>query len=535
MSVDASPPLFDPDRRHEVDEIQMKQMRPAYSTPSTTSNSSETTTPPPERAIDSLVVPVAHYSSIGSLTIRVKDGFLLAYGEVGNIIVRVRVKIVESYIEARTQAFKIVEMLRGASDTYKAYLGEKVVLLKLKVSDVSFQTQAMVVESYDASRARAIVGYRVVHDKAQACIESATCKALESYAMAQATIAKIPVPLSVKNSFLYVQSQVGVFVVRVRKNTVIIYGQVKGAVIRIRSQLVGTVDASIATLKLKANEIASRVMRVVDPYIVKTEKGLTAMRCKVGNAVVYINARVDKAKEFSNSSLVEVKRAVVQLPLTKQIMYGVNVLQTKLGEVFVYCQNGYMHIAAKVGDQVVYIHAKVIEKNGEAKIIILERYCGAKEIILSVANIAAEKAAHTAQFAQAQLRAALEKSKAIAADKPIASSAASGAMMVGASGGALGLVSGSLVGAACGVPLALFSFGLSIPIGACIGGGTGAAIGTTAGGAAGAAAGGAAGYGYKNRTKIKTGVESAVAKASSLRVLGKGLEAKVGSGTGGTI
>lgn len=73
-------------------------------------------------------------------------------------------------------------------------------------------------------------------------------------------------------------------------------------------------------------------------------------------------------------------------------------------------------------------------------------------------------------------------------------SAVGGAVALGTGGGATGLVSGGLIGAACGLVPAVFTFGLSIPIGAAIGSGMGAGIGTTFGGAAGFISGGALGY-----------------------------------------
>jgi len=68
----------------------------------------------------------------------------------------------------------------------------------------------------------------------------------------------------------------------------------------------------------------------------------------------------------------------------------------------------------------------------------------------------------------------------------VAAGGAGGAVVAG-TGGAL---TGMGVGAACGVPLALFTFGLSIPIAAGIGG----VVGSVSGGAAGFAGGSAAGY-----------------------------------------
>merc|ERR1719375_2584838 len=73
-----------------------------------------------------------------------------------------------------------------------------------------------------------------------------------------------------------------------------------------------------------------------------------------------------------------------------------------------------------------------------------------------------------------------------------AASAAGGAAVGGVGGGAVGAGAGALVG----LPAALFTFGLSIPVCATMGG----VLGVTAGATTGAAAGGAAGYtGHKYR------------------------------------
>merc|ERR1712241_673168 len=92
--------------------------------------------------------------------------------------------------------------------------------------------------------------------------------------------------------------------------------------------------------------------------------------------------------------------------------------------------------------------------------------------------------------------------------------AAGGAVSLGAGGGIAGLVSGGAVGAACGIVPAIFTFGLSIPIGAAIGAGTGLVVGTAVGGTAGLVGGGATGYcAYSKREEIRNGAEGALLKA----------------------
>merc|ERR1712046_374223 len=88
-------------------------------------------------------------------------------------------------------------------------------------------------------------------------------------------------------------------------------------------------------------------------------------------------------------------------------------------------------------------------------------------------------------------------------------------MGVGAGGGLMGLTAGAGVGAAVGVVPAIFTFGLSIPVGAFIGGTFGLCAGTVVGGSAGLVGGGAAGYyGYERRDEIN-GVAECVMKKTS--------------------
>merc|ERR1712060_644828 len=109
-------------------------------------------------------------------------------------------------------------------------------------------------------------------------------------------------------------------------------------------------------------------------------------------------------------------------------------------------------------------------------------------------------------------------------------SAVGGAATMGTAGGATGLVAGGAVGAAVGVPAALFTFGLSIPVcatvGAVVGGGTGATVGGTTG----LVGGGTAGYlGYAHKDEIKDGATSVINKVGEYKDFGK---AKVSESAG---
>merc|ERR1712232_1270431 len=120
-------------------------------------------------------------------------------------------------------------------------------------------------------------------------------------------------------------------------------------------------------------------------------------------------------------------------------------------------------------------------------------------------------------------------------------SAGSGAVTMGAGAGLMGLTAGAGVGAAVGVVPAIFTFGLSIPIGAFIGGACGLCTGAVVGGGAGLVGGGAAGfYGYEHRDEINGAAEcvmkqtSTYANALKDRALSsKNFVISIVSGTGG--
>merc|ERR1712079_320288 len=99
-----------------------------------------------------------------------------------------------------------------------------------------------------------------------------------------------------------------------------------------------------------------------------------------------------------------------------------------------------------------------------------------------------------------------EKARELAKDRRTQVTAAS----AGVGGAAAGLVTGGAVGAAAGIPFALFTFGLSIPIGGMLGGGFGLVTGGAAGTTVGATAAGALGYGgFMKRAEIRAAISAA--------------------------
>mmetsp|Transcript_52728 Transcript_52728/g.123312 ORF Transcript_52728/g.123312 Transcript_52728/m.123312 type:complete len:330 (-) Transcript_52728:300-1289(-) len=99
-----------------------------------------------------------------------------------------------------------------------------------------------------------------------------------------------------------------------------------------------------------------------------------------------------------------------------------------------------------------------------------------------------------------------------------AASATVGAMACGTGAAGVGFVAGGLLGGAVGLVPAIFTFGLSIPIGFAIGSSCGLATGAAVGGVGGLVGGGMAGYGtYTRRAAIKGGVDAAVTKVSTCK------------------
>jgi len=111
--------------------------------------------------------------------------------------------------------------------------------------------------------------------------------------------------------------------------------------------------------------------------------------------------------------------------------------------------------------------------------------------------------------------------KATVVDKKFqatAGSATAGAVTMGAAAGGTGLVAGGAIGGALGVVPAIFTFGLSIPIGAAIGAGMGLVMGTSAGSVAGAVGGGVTGrVVYTNKEAIGQALEDVKQKAADTR------------------
>mmetsp|Transcript_34946 Transcript_34946/g.75317 ORF Transcript_34946/g.75317 Transcript_34946/m.75317 type:complete len:424 (+) Transcript_34946:72-1343(+) len=127
----------------------------------------------------------------------------------------------------------------------------------------------------------------------------------------------------------------------------------------------------------------------------------------------------------------------------------------------------------------------------------------------------------TADYTKAKAKAASVRAKEVVSNPQVqvsAGSAAAGAAALGTAGGATGAMVGGATGILVGLVPALFTFGLSIPIGAVVGGGAGLAVGASAGAATGFVGGGAAGsLGYAYRGLPRSAVQKAGAVAADIK------------------
>jgi len=164
------------------------------------------------------------------------------------------------------------------------------------------------------------------------------------------------------------------------------------------------------------------------------------------------------------------------------------------------------HLPSSVQSRVVWCQGNVEEGVTDAVGKLMAVACAAKANAHTAAVIAQERAC--------ELTATAKDKVTDPKVQVTVAAAAGGAVNLGAGGGAAGLAGGGAIGAACGVVPAIFTFGLSIPIGAAIGAGTGLVVGTVVGGTAGLVGGGATGYGaYTKRKEIRSGAEGALSKA----------------------
>jgi len=366
-------------------------------------------------------------------------------------------------------------------------------------------------DRYVLVKGKFLDGTLMIKGKVISGCEVAKATALDNYAFIQTKLSQLPVPVKVKDGFMYLRGKAGKVMVFIKDSCMYVYGKVEGATVAIKVKGIKSYDLA----KKHAQKIFAKVAEAVQPYTLKVKDGLASVKGKVGGVIVCIKSNVstgiDAAKAQTLAVYNQMKKVVEDLSITGKIKEGATVINGRVSDMKVYVKDGYVHVSATIGNTSYYIKTQVVKVRGGIKVRVLEAWSGVEALAHYLSDIMLGAADYT-------------KSKA--GDKPIAATAMGGAVMLGAGGGAAGGVVGGIGGAIAGLPFAFFTFGLSIPVGAVVGGGSGVCIGAATGGAAGAMGGSVAGYGYGHRAEIKTGMDGVVKQAT---VASDKVKAKIGS------
>jgi hypothetical protein len=161
-------------------------------------------------------------------------------------------------------------------------------------------------------------------------------------------------------------------------------------------------------------------------------------------------------------------------------------------------QDGYMYVVCEIEKRFVVVRIKMSELYTATCTTVSDVCSGAKTTIIAAAEATKAKAIEARQSV-----------RSLAAN-PDTRAAAAGAAAFGAGGAAAGATAGGVIGVACALPAALFTFGLSIPVGAAVGAGSGLCVG----GSVGIVTGGAAGYKtHREKETISNALNSVFTKA----------------------
>merc|ERR1712217_192498 len=424
------------------------------------------------------------------------------------------------------------------------------------------ETKAWVIDKADASRKRIAAVVEPVHASLARVADSSMTNAV-----AVATFVKCktmgvvtPVQVRIHNGVLYVQAVIA--------NTYVAFStkatSTWSSAVVYSTRSYEAVTARMAAVSQRGCDVVNagrlRMYKAVQPTLMKAQDGCLYVQTVVGNAVVNIKVgvlgqqrRIAAFAPRVNSNVFESVNGLTA-PVIERILAVYEQARTRLAAV---C-GPYLHrlqgICSGVRTQVdgVVVTMKVrtattrelamkypsmcyVKVKGSCFYlyeIVGDKVVGIKvqlnEILAKMNAVVGKLAAETQVRIEtvkdhlcSRAVAVAKGVKNAANDRSVQATAAGsigGSTALAASGGATGLATGSMVGAACGLIPAVFTCGLSIPIGAAIGGSTGLVAGTVAGGAVGLVGGGVAGRtAHKHREQIGDGVAAVANKASELK------------------
>eukprot|EP00927_Polykrikos_kofoidii_P013470 TRINITY_DN15873_c1_g2_i1.p1 TRINITY_DN15873_c1_g2~~TRINITY_DN15873_c1_g2_i1.p1 ORF type:complete len:577 (-),score=89.85 TRINITY_DN15873_c1_g2_i1:421-2151(-) len=230
----------------------------------------------------------------------------------------------------------------------------------------------------------------------------------------------------------------------------------------VQASLGGKLSQGKANLTSTVHASKTEVLQLPTLFRIKVRDGVLFLRCRVWDTSVLIKTSMSATAS----------RAMETLSLSYAAVEG-----------------GCLYAMGTVEGVTVRCRAQIVETGTRVTVQAWSMIDRPRSDITLATGLIHEKAASL-----------VSRARCIAADagvQAVAKSATGGAVILGTTGGVAGLMTGGFVGATVGVVPALFTFGLSIPLGAAIGGGAGLCVGTVAGGSAGFFGGGVAAYGAR--------------------------------------
>jgi len=416
---------------------------------------------PVVQKLQALGQPVVVY--VTPVYAKVTDGVLSVRTAVGDRMVAVRSRALQLKGACAGRALAAYGAACEAADVrYKAACG----LVGAKMAPVS----ARCLEFYRAGEAKALPYYVKAKDTTVLYCQKA------------------------KGGAQYVQTRVGDIVLKIKVGAGDTAALVKHAMMSrcaaVSDFVRGYVGPVAAKLAAMYEAVIAHVSNNLSAIVAKALGGKTLVYTKACDVAVVVKVKSLAIKEKA----LNLKGKAMEYP----------------SALLVQVKDGYVYVKTVVDGKIVVIKAKFSD--------VLASF---NSTLLQVKEQATLKAANAFDTAHVKYLALRAGTRRIAADpnaRVAAASAVGGATVMGAGGGVAGLVAGGTLGAACGVPLSLFTFGLSIPVGAVVGSAAGMCTGAVAGGTAGLVGGGAAGHKiHQKKDSIAEGFSAAASKIIDIK------------------
>mmetsp|Transcript_41393 Transcript_41393/g.122870 ORF Transcript_41393/g.122870 Transcript_41393/m.122870 type:complete len:487 (+) Transcript_41393:3-1463(+) len=444
--------------------------------------------------------------------VKVEHGILYVRAQVGDAIVLIQAKVADS---ATAKALgrcgsRVAEAVGTRVVAVQALIGDTVVTARAKCGPL--------VEQSDRVRA-----------SLEALIRQAAAEAGRRHAGARVALvqASEQIAVNARGRFVYVSGMVGdtLLYVKTRRESskALALETYANAVQRIEgyaAPVVANVTQACAGAKVKA-------IGLIEPVHVKVKGNVVYIMGKIGDTEVYLTSKAAGIVGKASDAL-----GVYCVP------------------VYIKVQGGYLYFAGRLGDAILFVQTEVSKAQAAASSTFRDRVAPVAKMVGDRVTPVASKVLES--YGTARTKALMitdgtkAKARTIAGDEKFqvtAAAATGSAVVLGAGAGAAGFVTGGTIGAAVGSPLALFTFGLSIPVGAAVGAASGLCIGTATGSTVGLVGGGAVGYSVQTHKKeISEGVSGAISKVNAVKVAAIGtasssaatLRARIVGGTGGT-